>query len=242
MPSHNKEIFVRKTLYVPFNVTCENQSQHLSHTYSPSTLLLPHPDATPLQGDFVWNCLYVPVDVAHGTCTWHMRIDRNASLTHFFFYQLLPQMRIYQNMQADRDFLSSGENESCRIWMSHVACEWVMSHVNESCRMWMSHVVYEWVIKYVNMWIWNMSNWVRHVTEATVTFSLQVRMSNFSCERVMSHSIHFTYEWVVPHGENMSCHTWMIHITYEWVVSHMNEFVTYEYVMSQINESCHTYE
>jgi len=222
MPSHNKEIFVRKTLYVPFNVTCENQSQHLSHTYSPSTLLLPHPDATPLQGDFVWNCLYVPVDVAHGTCTWHMRIDRNASLTHFFFYQLLPQMRIYQNMQADRDFLSSGENESCRMWMSHV--------------------VYEWVIKYVNMWIWDMSKWVRHVTEATVTFSLQVRMSNFSCERVTSHMKYSFHVWMsraswwkyVMSHMNDSYHIWMSRVTYEWVCHIWIRHVTNKWVMSHL--------
>jgi len=30
-------------------------------------------------------------------------------------------------------------HESCHMWMSHVTCEWVMSHVNESCHMWMSN-------------------------------------------------------------------------------------------------------
>jgi len=41
-------------------------------------------------------------------------------------------------------------NESCHIWMSHVAYEWVMSHMNESCCIWMSHVTYEWVMLHMN--------------------------------------------------------------------------------------------
>ena len=215
MPSHNKEIFVRKTLYVPFNVTCENQSQHLSHTYSPSTLLLPHPDATPLQGDFVWNCLYVPVDVAHGTCTWHMRIDRNASLTHFFFYQLLPQMRIYQNMQADRDFLSSGENESCRMWMSHVACEWVMSYMNESSSMSICEFKIcqiEWDMSRRRSWH-SLFRWkwvIFHVNESCLIVFIS-RM-NESC--LMVKICHVTHEWFISHM-NESCHIWMS-------LSHMN--------------------
>ena len=31
-------------------------------------------------------------------------------------------------------------NEPCHTWMSHVAYEWVMSHINEACHIWMSHV------------------------------------------------------------------------------------------------------
>ena len=41
-------------------------------------------------------------------------------------------------------------NESCLIWMSHVAYEWVMSHMNESCLIWMSHVSYEWAMSHMN--------------------------------------------------------------------------------------------
>jgi len=34
--------------------------------------------------------------------------------------------------------------------LSHVAFEWVMSHLNESCRIWMSHVASEWVMSHLN--------------------------------------------------------------------------------------------
>jgi len=35
-------------------------------------------------------------------------------------------------------------DELCLVWMSHVAYEWVMSHMDELCLVWMSHVAYEW--------------------------------------------------------------------------------------------------
>jgi len=34
--------------------------------------------------------------------------------------------------------------------MSHVTCQWVMSHVNESCHTWMRHVACKWVMSHVN--------------------------------------------------------------------------------------------
>ena len=39
-----------------------------------------------------------------------------------------------------RDAGWSCMDESCHVWMSHVTCERVMSHINESCHIWMCHV------------------------------------------------------------------------------------------------------
>jgi len=40
-------------------------------------------------------------------------------------------------------------NESCRMRVSHVACEWVTSHANESCLM--RRVMYNWYAQVVRM-------------------------------------------------------------------------------------------
>jgi len=55
-------------------------------------------------------------------------------------------------------------HESCRVWTSNVAYEWVMSHtneprhmhkrvmshMNESCHMWRSQITHEWVMSHMN--------------------------------------------------------------------------------------------
>jgi len=103
--------------------------------------------------------------------------------------------------------------ESCTKCMSHVTCEWVISHTNESlwgfrptestqmyesCHVGMRHITYEWVMWRVNG---SYNIWMRHDT----------------CK-----SSHITNEWVVWRV-NESYHIWMSHATCKWVTSHMNE-------------------
>jgi len=113
------------------------------------------------------------------------------------------------------------------IWMSHVTCEWVMSHRNKSCDMWMSHVTHRWQC-YVrcccladDSWGWVTSHmWMSHVSH-------------------MNESRH-TYEWVMSHIVML----WMSHVTHvneschtcEWVMSHI-----WMSPVSQMNKSCLTY-
>ena len=112
--------------------------------------------------------------------------------------------------------------ELYHIWMSHVACEWVMSHTNESCHIRMRHVTYAWVVSYMN------ESW--HI----YLYKKMSRRGTRHMERRLLWVI--TYEWVMSHM-NGSCHIWMGHVTYEWVMSHMNEschiwmsHVTYIYI------------
>jgi len=44
--------------------------------------------------------------------------------------------------------------ESCHVWMSHVAYAWVMSHMNESSHIWMSHVTYGWAMSSMCIYMW----------------------------------------------------------------------------------------
>jgi len=84
---------------------------------------------------------------------------------------------------------------SCHMRMSHVTCEWVVSHVEmlrrdiTLHRVCLRHFSPEWVLSHLNE----------------------------SCHIWMSH---VTYEWVMPHLHE-SCHKWMSHVACEWVMSHM---------------------
>jgi len=80
--------------------------------------------------------------------------------------------------------------------MSHVAYEWVMSHMNESCHIWMSHVT-------------------------SITCNGRVRMNLSESCNILKESCpiwmsHVSYEWVVSH-------IWMNHVPYKCDMSHMNE-------------------
>ena len=53
--------------------------------------------------------------------------------------------------------------ESCHVWMSHVTCELVVSHMNESCHIWVSHVTHEWVMSRIKKGLVVLLKWViRH--------------------------------------------------------------------------------
>jgi len=199
-----------------------NHSTSLTHTLplpSYSLILMPHHSKEILCETV---CMYQLMShMAHAHGTWEL-IATPLSRTFFS----TSYCRKWEFIKTCKLTVIS----SLQVRMSHVACEWVMSYMNESSSMSICEFGIcqnEWDMSPRRPWH-SLFRWewvIFHVNESRLIWS-----------------IHFTYEWVVPHGENMSCHTWMIHITYEWVVSHMNEFVTYEYVMSQINESCHTYE
>jgi len=49
----------------------------------------------------------------------------------------------------------------CHIWMSHITCEWDMSHVDESCHIWISHVTHERDMSHMNE---TCHIWMSHVT------------------------------------------------------------------------------
>jgi len=77
-------------------------------------------------------------------------------------------------------------NKSCRIWMSHVTCEWVMSHDT-------SHVTY------LHVW-WMRPIWVMsHMNESS-----RIRVSHVKYECVMSHDTshvtvtHLHVRWMRP--------------------------------------------
>ena len=73
---------------------------------------------------------------------------------------------------------SSHTNESCHIWMRHVAHEWVMSHINESCHIQRSHVKYEWVMSHINESC--------HIQTSHVTYEWVMSHMNESCHTQMS--------------------------------------------------------
>jgi len=70
-------------------------------------------------------------------------------------------------------------NEACHIWMSHVTCESVMSHMNQSC------LAYEWVTSHMNQ---SCHNWMRHVTYEWATAQMKE-----SCHIWMSHVVTYVY-------------------------------------------------
>ena len=157
--------------------------------------------------------------------------------------------------------------------MSDVTYVWVMSHTNESCHIWMSHVAHEGVMSHMSQlqrlmqYEWVMSQiWVRHVThihESCHIWMSHVTHMNESCQIGKSH---ITYEWVMSHMYESVTHEWvtlhviesrymlriirrarrgggrwiishirMSHGTYEWVMSHIwRSHVAHEWVMSNV--------
>ena len=81
--------------------------------------------------------------------------------------------------------------------MSHVAHEWVMSHMNDSRLIWRSQVSYEWVMSHINK-----------------LFYINTVACCISTRRV-------SFEWVVSHM-NMLCLIWMSHVPREWAMFYMN--------------------
>jgi len=130
-------------------------------------------------------------------------------------------------------------NESCHMWMSHVTCEWVMSHVNESCHMWMSHVTCEWVMSYMNE--------SRHIWMSHVTYGWVMSHMYESCHVCISHVTYLLdlvggsgrvgdsgFAWVKidsrfavrVRGMSHTSESWHVrvsHAEYEWDVAHNSE-------------------
>jgi len=123
-------------------------------------------------------------------------------------------------------------NESCQIWMSHVTCEWDVSHVSESCLIYRQTKPSTTNKPYAEI-----RNINFNVTQNFIFLSLISRNSvshNFSIflhrERPLAPSCHDTCERVMSHVHtpchmsfaNTSWHTWMKHYTHEWGMSHVN--------------------
>jgi len=132
----------------------------------------------------------------------------------------------------------------CHMWMSHVTCEWVMSHVNESCHMWGGDDK-----RRLMMCVTSRTQWHTH--------QASLRSSDISSVCVMSHTwqrclmmcvtslthIRYLFLWVshITHMNEAcymwghwgrqreidawwplseSCRMWMSHVAREWVMSH----------------------
>ena len=95
-------------------------------------------------------------------------------------------------------------NDSCHVWKSLIALQYVVSHTNESCHKWVDHVIYKRVMSHINAicsicrgkleWVMSHTNDLRHTWKSRATY-----------QRVTSHM-------------NESCHIWVSHVTYEWVM------------------------
>jgi len=83
-------------------------------------------------------------------------------------------------------WVMSHMNESCRIWMSHVAYEWVISHMNESCHTWMSHVKYEWGMSHMNESC--------HIWRSHVMYEWVMSHTNESCHICIYICIYVIYD------------------------------------------------
>ena len=76
----------------------------------------------------------------------------------------------------------------CHTWMSHVTCEWVMSHVNESCHTWMIHITYAWVLSNTQM---------MHVAHTWVKSSMNVHVHTWKNASPDSFMGRVTYERIM---------------------------------------------
>ena len=145
-------------------------------------------------------------------------------------------------------------NKSCQIWMSHVTCEWGVSHVSESCLIHRqtkpsaTNKPYGEIQKFCDTWInhvkyaWGMTNaskschtWESHVTCKRVVFHTQadkLSAANEPCQIWMNHD---TRQRVMSHV-NESCHMCILHVICHLLIRHG----TREWAMSNMNESWHT--
>ena len=100
----------------------------------------------------------------------------------------------------------------------YVTYDGVIAHLNESCHIWMSHVAYEWVMSPQHLKPRDLGQ--SHAKYASSVLCVlcgsrpskvcHVSMSHVTSERVMSNT-------------NESCHIWRSHVTDEWVIPHTNE-------------------
>ena len=118
------------------------------------------------------------------------------------------------------------------VYLSHVTCEYVMSHMNESCHIWMSHVTY------------GMRRLACHVWHSGIYTCIPVSV-RYTCNFMWIR--HVTYEWVMSHMEWDDLLENVTNASYEadkvciYVCTYMSH-VTCESAMSHVNESCHTWK
>ena len=215
------------------NESCHAYEWVVSHTW------IRHTTRVRLESRFYITCKYVMLHncytiesvmlhINESCHVWMNRLTRQWVVSHLACHTyewVMSRMNMNESCHMYQWVMShvwmsqvASMNESCLVWISHVAYERVVSHLNES---W-SHVTHEWVVSHesCHTYEWVMSHiWMNHVAYERVVSRL-----NGSCHtwlgrltRVMSHI------WMshVTHM-NESCHTsiwvmshiWMSHVTY----------------------------
>jgi len=151
--------------------------------------------------------------------------------------------------------------ESSRTWMSHGTYEWDTARMHESCHVWPSHVAREWVMSHAS------TSHVTHVAEFCHTSRrviLHILPSHVTCavtipkpkpeilnpkpNDALDMRKRVQHSWVLSRMVE-SCRTWMIHVTHRFERSTLTPttrwtwmgHVTYQQVTAHVNESWHTW-
>jgi len=140
-------------------------------------------------------------------------------------------------------------NESYHIWMSHVTCEWVMSHCQRNARRSFAFDNYrqisikcEWVTSHMHeashIWMHACRPFACvHVDHLRSTI-IDTLISYVPYEWVLSYvgMSHVIYDCMhVGHLRSTILNKSISHVTYEWVLCHIwMSHITFERVMSHI--------
>ena len=180
-------------------------------------------------GMCVCVCIHVCVYEATPVCVWTCGIPERGMSHQWVWYESFMSVTL-RILLSQLLYARSHTNGSCHIWMSHVTCEWgmshmnaafhgwvrqllyVRSHMNESCHVWMGYVTYKWVMSHMNEVC---CIWMRQVTRATPVCSwrpwhaalISVTWSIHQCDMSL-----VTYEWGMSHM-NAAGHIWMRRVT-----------------------------
>ena len=130
------------------------------------------------------------------------------------------------------------------MWVSHVTCEWVMSHVSESypCNRHVNHVTCVRVMSQVKCeWVMSHMSESRHMSVSHVTCKwviCECVKSRYSEEQLLRRTASY------PCGTNMNCHTSRSHVTLLWENTFCSTLyrvpVVKTWVISQLSQSYHT--
>jgi len=122
-------------------------------------------------------------------------------------------------------------SNQCHTWMSHVTCEWVMSHMNESCHVWMSHVTYDWIMSHMNESCCVCTRLFQ--TKGDMADLYVIRLNNlrhdsFVCDMTYSYVLWLIYMWHDSFVCDMthSCVPWLIHMWHASFICDMTHYHT----------------